>query len=114
MKVVAKINEDNIISLNIELEVGTLNQLTFLGNYENVRKALTESVLNQAKNGDRQGVEDTLEEMYKLRFWEILGVEQGAIEIRDGKLFGLNKKVELDDSLQALVDSTKVFKELNE
>lgn len=99
MKSVASINEENVSSLNVELEVGTLNQNSFLGSYKIVREAITESMINQLKEGNREGAMQTLEEMYKLRFWEMLGVEHGAIEIRDGKLFGFNKKVELDESL---------------
>ncbi|TVX86037.1 hypothetical protein [Paenibacillus agilis] len=113
MKVIASVNEDNVISLNVHLEVGTLNQKTFLGNYRVVREALNESLINQIKEGNREGALETLDEMYKLRFWEMVGVEQGTIEIRDGELFGLNKRVELDDTLKARVVGAKRFIELN-
>lgn len=109
----ASLTEDNIVQLNVTLNVAELNKSSFLGSYKNIQMALVEALLNQAKQGDEQGARNTLEEINKLWFWQLMGVTQGNIKIEKGVLHGLSKDVEIDESFQRVIDGVKKFMELN-
>jgi hypothetical protein len=103
----ASVNADNMVQLDIKVNVGTLNADSLFGNYQTINGALFESMISQYNNDNYQGAKETLGEINKLAFWQMIGVTQGSIEVEDGKLYGLKEYVEIDESLQAKINESE-------